>query len=128
MHKSKSTLSGMRAAERIDSPLPKDSDVASVARRAEVARELWTAVSVVGFGKLLLSAPEHASVQLRCELLSLADALSQGLAGASATLSVRFGGPIDGRVDAATRYLHPPSAEPQSGLLGTPPHGLGIVG
>lgn len=87
------------------------TDVASVARRAEVAHELWTAVSVVGFGRLLLSAPEHASMQLRCELLALTDALSQGLAGVSATLSVRFGGTIDGRVDVPRRSERPRPAE-----------------
>lgn len=83
------------------------TDVVSVARRAGVAHELWTAVSVVGFGRLLLSAPERASMQLRCELLSLADALSQGLAGVSATLSVRFGGGIDGSMDVPPRSERP---------------------
>jgi hypothetical protein len=87
------------------------TDIASVARRAEVAHELWTAVSVVGFGRLLLSAPEAASMQLRCEVLSLADALSQGLTGVSATLSVRFGGAIDGRVEVPPRSEPPRRAE-----------------
>jgi hypothetical protein len=68
------------------------TDVTSVARRAELARELLAAVAAVSFGRLVLSAAERASMQLRGELLSLAGALSHTLAGTAATVSVRFHG------------------------------------
>ena len=81
------------------------TDLASVARRAEVAHELLTAVTAVGFGRLLLSASDRASMQLRGELLSLAGALRQRLRGSSATVSVRFGGANDGRQDLPQRSV-----------------------
>jgi hypothetical protein len=73
------------------------TDLASVAHRAEVAHELLTAVSAVGFGRLLLSATDHASIRVRDELLSLAGVLRQRLLGSAATVSVRFGGASHGR-------------------------------
>jgi hypothetical protein len=79
------------------------TDLASAAHRAEVARELLTAVSTVGFGRLLLSATDHASMQVRGELLSLAGALTQSLRGSSATVSVRFGGATNERVSLPQR-------------------------
>jgi hypothetical protein len=66
------------------------TDVASLARRAELAHELLAAVSAVGFGRLLLTAGERASMQLRRDLLSLADTLTDARGGDAATVSVRF--------------------------------------
>jgi hypothetical protein len=67
------------------------TDVASVARRTAVAHELLSAVAAVGFGRLVLTAAERASMQLRCELLSLAGTLSHTRrGGTAATVSVRF--------------------------------------
>ena len=66
------------------------TDAVSVARRAELAQELLAAVAVVGFGRLVLSAAERASVQIRRELLTLAGALNYTRVGAAATISVRF--------------------------------------
>ena len=70
-----------------------ETDIASAARRAEVAHELLRAVASVGFGRLLLSTANGASLQLRHELLALANALtsSRTLAGTAATVTVRFG-------------------------------------
>jgi hypothetical protein len=68
--------------------------VASRARRAQLAHELLGAVAVVSFGRLILSAAERASLQLRHELLSLAGALSHARRG-SVTVSVRFKEAID---------------------------------
>src|SRR5271155_83494 len=48
------------------------TDEASAARRAELAQELLTAVATTGSGRLVLSAAERASMQLRRELLLLA--------------------------------------------------------
>ena len=67
------------------------TDAASVRRRAAVAHALLVAVTAVGFGRLVLSSAEGAPMRLRRELLSLAGALSFGLPGTSATVSVRFG-------------------------------------
>jgi hypothetical protein len=87
------------------------TDVVSAARRAEVAHELWAAVAAVGFGRLLLSATDRASMQLRHELLSLADALSQTLRGSSARVSVRFGGATDGRLELPQKSVRKCPAE-----------------
>ena len=67
------------------------TDPMSVARRAVVANELLRAVAAVGFGRLLLSSADDASVRLRRELVALADALSQTFAGTAAAVTVRFG-------------------------------------
>jgi hypothetical protein len=64
------------------------TDAASLASRARLARELLAAVTATGFGRLVLSSAEHASVPLRRELLSLAGALSQTVLGTS--VRVRF--------------------------------------
>jgi hypothetical protein len=88
------------------------TDLASVACRAEVAHELLTAVSAVGFGGLLLSAMDHASMQLRGEILSLAGALRRRLRGSSATVSVKFGGAADGRQVLPQRSVRKCLAEP----------------
>src|SRR5580700_9481361 len=61
------------------------TDVTAVARRAELAHELLAAVAAVGFGRLVLSAAERASLDLRRELLSLAGALSYVGRGTAAT-------------------------------------------
>ncbi len=67
------------------------TDVASVARRTALAHELLGAVAAVTFGRLVLTAAERASMQLRCELLSLAGALSHACrGGTTATVLVRF--------------------------------------
>jgi hypothetical protein len=66
------------------------TDVVSVARRAELAHELLAAVAAANFGRLVLSAAERASVELRRELLSLAGALTHTGRGRAATVSVRF--------------------------------------
>jgi hypothetical protein len=63
------------------------------ARRVEVAAELLAAVNVGRFGRVVLSAADRASAELRDELLSLAGALSPRLRGTSTTVSVRFGPP-----------------------------------
>jgi hypothetical protein len=76
---------------------------ASIAHRAELADELLRAVAAVGFGRLLLSTASTASVRLRCELLSLADALSQTFAGTAATVTVRFGDVDSGPGQRLTR-------------------------
>jgi hypothetical protein len=88
------------------------TDLASVAHRAEVAHELLTAVSAVGFGRLLLSARNCASMQLRGELLSLSGALRQRLQGSPATVSVRFGGASEGRQGLPQRSVRKCLAEP----------------
>jgi hypothetical protein len=77
------------------------TDAASAARRAELARELLAAVAAVGFGRLVLSAADRASMDIRRELLTLAGALSQTPVGVAATISVRFSAtqePLDARV------------------------------
>jgi hypothetical protein len=66
------------------------TDVVSVARRSELAQELLTAVAAGGFGRLVLSAAERASAELRRELLSLAGTLSYTGRGRAPTVSVRF--------------------------------------
>ena len=77
------------------------TDVASVARRTALAHELLSAVAAVGFGRLVLTAAERASMQLRCELLSLAGTLSHaGHGRTSATVSVRFGEATEGTEDS----------------------------
>jgi hypothetical protein len=64
-------------------------DVASVTRRTQLAYELLAAVTAAGFGRLVLSTAEQASMPLRRELLSLAGALSQTVLGAC--VRVKFG-------------------------------------
>jgi glutamate racemase len=66
------------------------TDVASVARRAELAQELLAAVASAGFGRLVLTAAERASIQLRRNLLSLADTLIHTRCGQAVTVSVRL--------------------------------------
>jgi hypothetical protein len=66
------------------------TDVASVARRAELAHELLLAVAVAGFGRLVLIAAERASMQLRRNLLSLADSLTHAHGGTAVNVSVRL--------------------------------------
>ena len=66
------------------------TDVASADRRAEVGRELLAAVSTHPFGRIVLASPEHPSVRLRRELLSLVGALSDRVKGSAVTVSVRF--------------------------------------
>jgi hypothetical protein len=65
------------------------TDVASLARRAQLADELLASVATVGFGRLVLCAAERASPKLRHELLSLAHALGHAGRGA-ASVTVRF--------------------------------------
>ena len=74
------------------------TDDASVASRKEVAQELASAVAATRFGRLVLSAAERASVQLRHGLISLAGALSNELRGTS--VWVRFTGTGAGPRDA----------------------------
>jgi hypothetical protein len=59
------------------------TDDASIASRALLARVLLTAVSTTRFGRLVLSAAERTSMQVRRELLTLAGALTHSLRGAS---------------------------------------------
>jgi hypothetical protein len=68
-----------------------ETDRASIGRRAEVAHELLRAVAAAGFGRLLLSTPNGASVRLRRELLALGDELRRTFAGTAVTVTVRFG-------------------------------------
>jgi hypothetical protein len=53
-----------------------ETDVVSAARRSELAHELLAAVAAVGFGRLVLSAEDGASMQVRRELMTLAGALT----------------------------------------------------
>ena len=66
-------------------------DPDSVARRAELAFELLTAVAGAGFGRLVLTASGDVPMRQRRALLALAGALSQRIRGMTATVSVRFG-------------------------------------
>jgi|HubBroStandDraft_1064217.scaffolds.fasta_scaffold188942_2 hypothetical protein len=75
------------------------TDVASAARRAELAHELLSVVAAVGFGRLILSAAERASMPLRHELLSLAGALSHTRRGTATVVSVRFCEAKEGKAD-----------------------------
>jgi hypothetical protein len=97
------------------------TDASSVACRAELAHELLAAVAAGGFGRLVLTATDHASMKLRGELLSLAGTLSDRLRGTSATISVKFGAP-DERRDAAQRSVRKCSGEP----AGFRPHALEV--
>jgi hypothetical protein len=81
------------------------TDLAAVAHRLELAHELLDAVTGTSFGRLVLSAAERASMQLRCELISLAGALSYSRRGTSATVSVRFNEAIEGREDVAVDLI-----------------------
>jgi hypothetical protein len=63
----------------------------SVTRRSELAHELLAAVVGTGFRRLVLTASDAVSLSTRCELLSLAGALTQRLSGTKTTVSVRFG-------------------------------------
>lgn len=64
------------------------TDAVTLACRAQLARELLAAVAATGYGRLVLSSAEHASMSLRRELLTLAGALSQTVLGTS--VRVRF--------------------------------------
>ena len=66
------------------------SDVASTVRRAELVSELLGAVASVAFGRLVLTAAEDVPMQLRREIMSLAEASTQKLRGRSNTVSVKF--------------------------------------
>ena len=65
------------------------TDSASAARRAQLAGELLAAVADDSFGRLILSASELASAELRLELVSLAGALSHTGRGRASVL-VKF--------------------------------------
>jgi hypothetical protein len=69
------------------------ADPSSVTRRADLARELLSAVAATGFGRLVLTTTDRLSMRQRCELLSLVGDLSTAIRGARATVSVRFGEP-----------------------------------
>jgi hypothetical protein len=77
-----------------------NTDATTAARRSQIANELLTAVASAGFGRLVLSAADRASMQLRRELLSLAGALSYTRPGTAATVSVRFSEATDGSEDS----------------------------
>jgi hypothetical protein len=77
------------------------TDIASVASRAALARELLEVVAAAHFGRLVLSVGDRAPMQLRCELLSLAGVLSHALRGAS--VWVRFLQETNGRSAPALR-------------------------
>jgi hypothetical protein len=62
----------------------------AAAARAELARMLFGTVTGALHGRLILSASAHATRQLREELLRLAGALTEGLRGRRATVSVQF--------------------------------------
>lgn len=78
------------------------TDIASVIGRARLAQELLAAVAAAGFGRLVLSSAEGASVPLRRELLSLAGALSQSVVGVS--VRVKFNDAPSGRLARSERY------------------------
>jgi hypothetical protein len=79
-----------------------ETDRAPAARRAELAHELLRAVAAVRFGRLLLSTANGASLQLRHELIELANTLTQRFAGTAATVTVRFGDIDSARGPAAS--------------------------
>ncbi len=66
-------------------------DTRSVARRSEVAQELFAAVAEAGFGRLVMTTSKQATMGQRCELLALAGDLSHGPRCTTTTVSVRFG-------------------------------------
>jgi hypothetical protein len=68
-----------------------ETESASVARRAAVAHLLLGAVAGGGFGRLLLSTGNGASLPLRRELVNLANGLRQALPGPAVGVNVRFG-------------------------------------
>jgi hypothetical protein len=68
-----------------------ETDGAPVAHRARLAHELLRAVAAVGFGRLLMTTPNGASMPLRRELLTLANALRETFASTATTVAVRFG-------------------------------------
>ncbi len=63
-------------------------DEAAVACRTQLSRDLLDAVTLTGFGRLVLSSAAHPSRQLRSQLLSLAGTLSHQVVGT--TVRVRF--------------------------------------
>jgi hypothetical protein len=71
------------------------TDASSRVRRVEVVTELLAAVNASRFGRVVLSTAERASAHLRNELLTLAGVLGPRLRGTSATVSVRFGPPVE---------------------------------
>jgi hypothetical protein len=74
------------------------TDAATAGRRADVARELLSCVSRTWRGRLVLTAPAgRASGLFRHHMLSLAGTLSDHLPGTSATVTLRFTDPDDGR-------------------------------
>jgi hypothetical protein len=64
---------------------------AASARRGEVVAELLGALEPRRFSRLLLSAPERASLSFRSDILSLVGTLGRALRDRAATVSVRFG-------------------------------------
>jgi hypothetical protein len=68
-----------------------ETDNASVVRRAAVAHELLGALAGGGFGRLLISTGNGASLPLRRELLNLVNGLGQAVPGTSVAVNVRFG-------------------------------------
>jgi|HubBroStandDraft_2_1064218.scaffolds.fasta_scaffold99844_2 hypothetical protein len=66
---------------------------AAAAARAQLARVLFGTVTDSLHGRLILSASARATLQLREELLRLAGALTEGLRGRRATVSVQFSQP-----------------------------------
>ena len=87
-------------------------DEASIASRALLARELLTAVSTTRFGRLVLSAADRTSMQVRRELLSLAGALTHSLRGASVQVTFNTNG---SREDSGTGRHRRPRAAARAG-------------
>jgi hypothetical protein len=77
------------------------TDVAATADRADVAHALLGAVAAARFGRLVLSASDSAPIRLRCELVSLAGALS--LAHRDTAICLRFIRAVDGVVSTLRR-------------------------
>jgi hypothetical protein len=67
------------------------ADLKALELRSQLAHELLSEVSASGFGRLILSAADGASTQLRRQLLSLAGVLSYELRGTTTTVSLKFG-------------------------------------
>jgi hypothetical protein len=77
------------------------TDAALLTSRTALAHELLRVVAAAPFGRLVLSVAERAPTDLRCELLSLAGALSHTLRATS--VWVKFIQEADGRHDTALR-------------------------
>jgi hypothetical protein len=67
-----------------------DHGLATMTRRARIARALLAAVTQATLGRLVLSSSSLASPALRAELLALAGELTGELGRATATISLRF--------------------------------------